>query len=67
MEDTPNAQKDWRTKSTISVEDAGRVLGVSRGSSYRAANRGEIPTLKLGQRLVVPVAKLKQLLGEDAA
>jgi hypothetical protein len=45
--------------------DTGEILGLSRQSAYGAARRGEIPTLRIGRRLVVPTAKLRQLLGLD--
>ncbi len=50
---------------TITVEHAGEILGISRRSAYRAANRGEIPTFRIGRRLLVPSAKLLALLGID--
>jgi hypothetical protein len=46
--------------------DAGRALGISRATSYSAASRGELPTVKIGRRLYVRVASLRQLLGLDA-
>lgn len=51
---------------TISVERAAEILGVSRSSAYRAAKRGEIPTFKIGRRLLVPTAKLVVLLRPDS-
>ncbi len=50
---------------TMSVEDAGELLGISRRSAYRAAARGELPTLRLGRRLVVPTPKLLAMLGVE--
>jgi excisionase family DNA binding protein len=47
---------------TITVEEAARLLGVSRGSAYEAARRGDIPTIRLGKRLIVPVKGLEALL-----
>jgi excisionase family DNA binding protein len=47
---------------TISVEDAGRVLGLSRGSAYAAARSGDLPTIRFGKRLLVPKAALEKLL-----
>ena len=35
-------------------------------SSYAAAKRGDIPVIKVGRRLLVPVGRLKQLFGETA-
>jgi excisionase family DNA binding protein len=51
---------------TVTVPEAGRLLGIGRDAAYRAAERGEIPTLKLGRRIVVPVPKLMELLGADS-
>lgn len=48
---------------TVSVERAGELLGISRRSAYRAAANGQLPTLRLGRRLVVPTAKLLRMLG----
>ncbi len=52
---------------TITVPEAGAALGIGRGAAYAAAARGEIPTLALGRRLVVPVPKLLELLGLSSA
>ena len=49
---------------TISVEEAGRLLGISRGAAYEAARRGELPVLRFGRRLVIPRAQLMAMLGE---
>jgi excisionase family DNA binding protein len=47
----------------LSVEQAGMLLGISRRSAYRAANKGELPTLRMGRRLLVPTAQLMTLMG----
>lgn len=49
-------------KVTLSVEEAGRILGLSRGSAYLAARTGELPTIRIGKRLIVPVAALEKML-----
>jgi excisionase family DNA binding protein len=48
---------------TISVPEAGRRLGIGRNAAYDAARRGELPVLRLGRRLVVPLAALDRKLG----
>jgi excisionase family DNA binding protein len=48
---------------TISVEEAGKILGLSRTSAYRAASRGDLPTIRINGRLYVPTARLLALLG----
>ena len=49
--------------ATISLEQAGELLGVSRRTAYRAAARGQIPTIRIGRRWFVPTARLLDLLG----
>ena len=49
---------------TMSVEQAGALVGISRGSAYEAARSGAIPSLRIGRRVVIPVARLAVLLGE---
>lgn len=48
---------------TISVPEAGRrYFGLSRNGSYAAAARSEIPTIKVGRLLRVPVRAMEQRL-----
>ncbi|MBY5161459.1 helix-turn-helix domain-containing protein [Salsipaludibacter albus] len=51
---------------TLSVEEASELLGISLRSAYKAAQTGELPTLRLGRRLLVPTPKLLRMLGVDA-
>lgn len=51
-------------RRTISVEEAGRQLGLSRNSAYQAAGRGEIPTIQIGRRLLVPIVAFERLLDQ---
>lgn len=51
--------------ATLSVEQAAEVLGISRRSAYRAVERGDLPTLRLGRRLLVPTARLLAMLGVE--
>ena len=48
---------------TMTVEEAAELLGLSRSSGYRAAAVGELPTIRIGRRLLVPTPKLFALLG----
>ena len=54
-------------RRTVSVEEAGRILGISRGAAYACANDGSIPTIRLGKRLLVPKAALERMLAGEAA
>ncbi len=51
---------------TMTVEAAGRELGLGRSSAYEAARRGELPVLRFGRTLRVPTARLRVLVGIDA-
>jgi excisionase family DNA binding protein len=51
-----------KTRRTMSIDDASRLLGIARGTAYQAAKEGQIPTVKIGKRLLVPVAALERLL-----
>lgn len=51
------------TPKTLSVPEAGRIyFELGRNASYAAAARGEIPTLRVGSRLRVPVLALERML-----
>jgi len=52
------------TKITVTVEEAARLLGISRSLAYDMARRGQLPTLKFGRRLVVPRRALEGLIEE---
>ena len=47
---------------TVSVPEAGKWLGIGRNDAYEAARRGEIPTIKIGRLLRVPVVALERKL-----
>jgi hypothetical protein len=52
---------------TISVPEAGkRFFNLSRNGSYAAAARGEIPTVRIGRLLRVPVRAVERILDEAA-
>lgn len=48
----------------ISIPETAKLLGLSRNSTYEAARRGELPTLIIGRRILVPLSALKKLLVE---
>jgi excisionase family DNA binding protein len=50
----------------LSVEEAGALLGMSRDLVYDLVNRRELPSVRLGRRLVVPRKALEALLDERA-
>jgi hypothetical protein len=59
-----NIPEDWRSRTVLSVPVAGRILDLSRQGAYDAVGRGDLPAIRIGRKVVVPVAKLRRLLGE---
>lgn len=51
----------------LTIEEAGVLLRVSRSTAYQAARSGELPTIKIGRRLLVPVKALERLLQKEPA
>jgi len=47
---------------TLTIEEAAKVLGIGRNNAYEAAKRGEIPTIRIGKRILVPVAAFERML-----
>ncbi len=46
-------------KLTLSVEEAGKLLGVSRQVAYQLIHRSDFPTLHIGRRILVPKKQLE--------
>jgi len=59
------ALPDPNLRPTLSVEEAGELLGVGRSLAYQKAASGELPSIRLGRRLVVPTAAILRLLGRE--
>ncbi len=62
---TPFSLDQLAGKATITIEQAARVIGLGRTAAYDAARRGELPTRRLGRRLLVPVPALLEWLGAN--
>jgi excisionase family DNA binding protein len=49
---------------TVTVEEAARLLGISRGLAYQMVRVGKLPAIRFGKRLVVPRHAIEKLLQE---
>ena len=49
---------------TFSVSQTAKLLGVSRNGAYEAIARGQVPSIRIGRRLLVPRIALERMLGE---
>ena len=47
---------------TLTVEEAGDLLGISRALAYEMARTGRLPTLRFGKRIVVPKKAIENML-----
>jgi excisionase family DNA binding protein len=63
----PPRLDDIESRVTLSMEEVAQLLGMGRTATYEAARRGEIPTRRLGRRVVVPVPALLEWLGASSA
>jgi excisionase family DNA binding protein len=52
---------------TYTVDEAARMLRIGRNQAYQAAKVGQIPTIRIGKRLLVPRAALDRMLAGEAA
>ena len=50
----------------MTVDEAAEVLGVSRASAYEGVKTGEIPSIRIGRRIVVPTAAVRRMLRLDS-
>ena len=51
----------------LTVEQTAKVLGISRGLAFAAVRAGDIPSIRIGRRILVPRDRLRQMLGLDDA
>lgn len=48
--------------AVLTIEEAAKLLRISRRSAYEAARNGDVPTVRIGRRLLVPRDRLRRLL-----
>jgi excisionase family DNA binding protein len=49
------------------LDEVAALLRLSRGSVYQAVRRKEIPTIRIGRRLLVPSDALEKMLSGESA
>lgn len=60
-----STRAEMADRKVMTVPEAGQKLGISRNSAYQAAREGQIPTIRIGRRLLVPVAAFERFLDGD--
>lgn len=54
-------------KGTYTVPEAAERLGIGRNQAYEGIKRRDIPHIRIGGRILVPVAALERMLDGPAA
>ena len=49
-------------KRTVTVKIAAVILGIGRTSAFEAVRRGDIPHIRIGKRILIPIAALDKML-----
>lgn len=47
---------------TMKVEEAAKILGISRPFAYQMAHAGKLPVIRFGKRMVVPRKAIEKML-----
>ena len=53
------------SRQTVTVPEAANILGIGRSGAYAAVRSGAIPAVRIGHRILVPVAALARLLDAE--
>lgn len=53
-------------KLTMTVEEAGKVLGVSRPTAYKLVQRADFHVVRVGHRLLVSTEGLREWVKKEA-
>ena len=59
------SMKNTQDRRAYTVEEVARLLGISRGSAYEAVRSGQIRSLTIGRRIVIPPSAVIELLGHE--
>ena len=51
----------------MTVREVSAALGIALNQTYEAIHRGEIPSIRIGRRLVVPKVAFERMLTGDVA
>jgi excisionase family DNA binding protein len=52
-----------KERLTFTVDEVARLLGISQSGAYDSIARGEIPSLSIGRRVLVPREPFLELIG----
>lgn len=53
---------DNQKRRTLTVKEAGELLGISEKTVRRGVNFGEIPAIRIGRRILIPKDTIERML-----
>jgi hypothetical protein len=60
-------RKTTTGRRTLNVPDFAKEVGINRCLAYRLCRDGTIPSLRLGNRVVIPVSVAEKMLADPSA
>jgi excisionase family DNA binding protein len=57
---TPGSVLASERRVQLPLDEAARLLGISKWTAYKLAHGGELPTTRIGRKLYVPLAVLRR-------
>jgi excisionase family DNA binding protein len=63
--DRSSGLPDPVTEPTLTVQRTADILNISRGSAYKAIESGDIPSFRIGSRILIPTAPVLRMLMVD--
>lgn len=52
-------------KLTYNVREASEVLGISKSLAYEMVKKGELPVVRLGKRILIPINRLEEMIKRE--
>jgi len=54
-----------KVRKTLNVDEVAQLLGIGRTLAYQAVRRGEIPSIRIGNRYLVSKAALEAVISGE--
>jgi excisionase family DNA binding protein len=62
MTERKRQRREEQRRATVTVPEAAEILGVGRNQAYEGVKSGQIPVIRIGHRLLVPLPALERML-----
>ena len=62
-----NTSPSAATSPTMTVDETAALLGISRGLAFLAVRTGELPSIRIGRRILIPRQRLLDMINNPTA